>query len=236
VARVYNFRIGHTTHQPVLFAVAAVCEGPIAECGCGYGSTLFLHEIAEERNVTVVSFETHADWLSRFDHLASANHEFRLIDSWEEELRRPEWTERWGLVFIDQGHWPDRVLTAKQVRLTADYVVLHDSSASPDYGLGRTIAPVEGPHARGAREYDEFSSWREFFPPEPWPNVHGPPTLLASNRFDVDQIDVDYERHLPLWWRVGRHARSLVPQPVRMRIANRIGWAIRPGVSTQKPI
>jgi hypothetical protein len=96
VARVYNFRIGHTTDQPVLFAVAAVCEGPIAECGCGLGSTLFLHEIAEERNVKVVSFETHADWLSPFDHLASANHEFRLIDSWEEELKRPEWTERWG--------------------------------------------------------------------------------------------------------------------------------------------
>ena len=50
VARRYDFRSGLTTHQPVLYAVAEECEGPIAECGCGHGSTVFLHEIAERRN------------------------------------------------------------------------------------------------------------------------------------------------------------------------------------------
>lgn len=231
MARTYNFRSGLTTHQPVLFAVAEACDGPIAECGCGDGSTRFLHEVAERRGIRLVSFETHAEWMARFAELASAQHEFRLVDDWRSELKRPEWGERWGLVFVDQEHWVDRIPTIERVAATADYVVVHDSDASTNHGIGRSIRPLNGPHDRGERDYsDVFSSWREFFPPEPWPNqLAGPPTLIGSNRFDVDEIDVDYDRHLPLWWRAGRHTRGLVPQKARMLIGNRMGWRIRPG-------
>jgi hypothetical protein len=234
LARRYDFRSGITTHQPVLFAVAEMCDGPIAECGCGTGSTEFLHEVAERRNVKVISFETDANWLQRFSHLASPNHEFRLVDTWRQELERPEWAGHWGLVFVDQEEWPDRVLTVNRVRTTADYIILHDSTAWAVHGLGRTIQPIISPREVGTRDYDGvFNSWREFFPPEPWPNADsGPPTLLASNRFDVNSIPINYEKLLPLWFRIGRHARSFVPQPLKMRIANLIGWRIRPGYTT----
>ena len=232
MARHYNFRNDLFTHQPVLFTVAEQCDGPIAECGCGFGSTFFLHEIAERRGVKVVSLDSDANWFRRFSHLASENHEFRFVEDWQAELQRPEWDDRWGLVLVDQTDWSDRVLTVERVRTNADYVILHDSSASPPHGLGHTLRPVNGPRDLGERDYDDaFSSWREFFPPEPWPNVDGPPTLLASNRRDVNAFDVDYLRHLPYWWRIGRHARGVVPQALRMRLANRIGWKIRPGFS-----
>jgi SAM-dependent methyltransferase len=233
VARRYDFRNDLFTHQPVLFAVAERCTGPIAECGCGFGSTLFLHEIAERRGVKVVSLDSDPNWFARFNHLASPNHEFRYVESWTREMQRPEWDRHWGLVLVDQTDWGDRVLTVERVRSSADYVILHDSSASPAHGLGQTIRPVNGPRDLGKRDYqDAFSSWREFFPPDPWPNVDGPPTLLASNRFDVNAVEVNYLKHTPYWWRVGRHLRRVVPQPVRMRIANRIGWRIRPGFSS----
>jgi len=232
VARRYNFRHGCFSHQPVLFAVAEVCTGPIAECGCGDGSTYFLHEISERRGVKVISLETDPGWLERFAHLESEHHEFRLVEDWETELRRPEWGEHWGLVFVDQSEDAARLHTVNRVRAYADYVILHDSGGAPDSGLGREIRPIRGPHDLGRRDFGElFGSWREYFPPPPWPHIHGPPTLLGSNRVDVGRIDVDYHRHLPYWWRVARHFRALVPQRIRMRIGNRIGWRLRPGFS-----
>ena len=39
---IYNFRKRVATHQPVLWAFAYAASGPIAEFGCGYGSTPFL--------------------------------------------------------------------------------------------------------------------------------------------------------------------------------------------------
>ena len=234
MAREYDFRSELFTHQPVLFTVAERCEGPIAECGCGFGSTLFLHEIAERRGIRVLSLDSDPNWFARFSHLASANHEFRFVEDWASEMQRSEWDEHWGLVLVDQTDWTDRVRSVNRVRTSADYVILHDSNASPAHGLGRTIRPVNGPRDIGERDYDDvFSSWREFFPPEPWPNIDGPPTLLGSNRFDVCAFRIDYLRHLPAWWRYGRHLRRIAPQRLRMSIANRMGWRIRPGFSSK---
>ena len=87
VRRLYNVRSGIFTHQPVLFAVAEVCDGPIAECGCGEGSTWFLHEVAERRGIKVISFETNEEWLNRYSHLESDHHEFRLVTDWPTDIQ-----------------------------------------------------------------------------------------------------------------------------------------------------
>ncbi len=225
---IYDFKNRMATHQPVLWAVAHIARGPIAEFGCGNGSTPLLHEIASKLELRVVSLDNNAEWLDRFrPDLESPLHEFRLVDDWAAELAKPEWGERWGLVFVDQDPFDARAMTVARVRESADYVVVHDDDYFAEHGLfGVSIRPLLGPHDRGERDFsDTFASWREFFPPEPWPfRPTGPPTLLGSNRHDVSTIEVDYERHLPLWWRAGRRARSLLPQPIRMRIANRAGW------------
>jgi hypothetical protein len=229
---IYNWRSLVTTHQPVLYATAQRCPGPIAEFGCGHGSTPLLHEIAGTRGLQLVSLEDDPDWMSVFrSKLETTWHTFRLVEDWEEELRRPEWEEHWGLIFLDNEPWEARVEAALRLRDRADYVIIHDSDYPAEHGLfGTSTQPLRGARDRGTRDYsDLFSSWREYFPPEPWPwPPTGPPTLLGSNFRDVNEIPVDYLRHVPLWWRLGRHARGLAPQRVRMLIGNRIGWRVRP--------
>jgi len=39
---IYDFKNGMATRQPVLWTVAHPMPGPIAELGCGYGSTPLL--------------------------------------------------------------------------------------------------------------------------------------------------------------------------------------------------
>lgn len=225
----YDFKNRMATHQPVLWTVAHAARGPIAEFGCGYGSTPLLHELSDRLGVRLLTLDSNADWLDRFrPQFESPQHEFRLVSDWSEELARPEWGDGWAIVFVDQAPFEARALTVERVRLSADYVVVHDDDYFPEHGLfGRMIKPLLGPEDRGERDFDDvFSSWREFFPPEPWPfRRTGPPTLLGSNRNDVTAIDVDYERHLPRWWKLLRHTRRLVPQRLRMRVANLAGWA-----------
>jgi hypothetical protein len=228
----FDWRSVSATHQPVVWAAAAQCEGPIAEFGCGHASTPSLHEIAERRGLPFLSLETDEAWLAKFLHLESSLHSFRLVEEWERELERPEWSERWGLVFVDQMPWEARPLTILRVKDSAELVVLHDCDAAPDHGIGRRIRPVVGPDDVGERDFgDVFSSWREFFPPAPWPHKDaGPPTLLGSNLRDTNEIHVDYLSLIPMWWRVARHVRAYVPQSIKMRVGNRMGWRIRRGI------
>jgi hypothetical protein len=205
------------THQPVLVAAANACSGPIIEFGCGEGSTRLLHEIARRRSLPLLTLETDAAWMGRYqEELSSRLHEFRLVDDWTEELADPMWDQRrWGLAFIDQAPWEARANTARRLSATAEYLIIHDCDYLPEHGLlGRSIRPLVGPQDVGERSYDEeFSSWREFFPPEPWPlKATGPPTLLASNNRDVTSLDVDYTSGTP-----PRIIRALAQQASRVR-------------------
>jgi hypothetical protein len=183
----------------VTYEIASRCDGPIAEFGCGEGSTQLLHDIASDRGLKLVSLDTDPEWLGRYStRLASPTHKFRLVDDWRAELASDVWDEPWGLVLIDQSPWEARVDTVRRLRDTAEYVVLHDCDYLPEAGLlGTSIRPLRGPDDVGERDWsDAFSSWREFFPLEPWPAPTGPPTLLASNLRDCD-IEIDYADYLP---------------------------------------
>lgn len=223
----YDWRGQMATHVPVLFAAVDATTGPVVEFGTGYNSTPLLHERVAARGRTLLSLEADPKWLGRSADLASPSHELRLVESWEAELERPTWDEPWSVVFVDQSGWEARAATARRVAEAAELVVIHDCDALAREGLlGREEAPLRGPRDRGRRDYGEvFRSWRELFPPEPWPAPTGPPTLLASNLLDVDTIRVDFDVMVPVWWRLARHARRLAPQSVRGRVAGLIGWA-----------
>ena len=191
------------THQPVLHEIASRCDGPILEFGCGEGSTPLLHEVCSRRGLRLLSLETEPAWMNRYaPSMQSRQHEFRLVSDWDELLASAEWDEhRWGLVFVDQHPWEARAKTIHRLRLNTDYVILHDCDHMTTTGLlGRSLRPIEGPHDIGERSYDDvFSSWKEYFPPEPWPLPStGPPTLLGSNARDCE-LDLDYRKYQPPW-------------------------------------
>jgi hypothetical protein len=192
----------YRTHQPVLFELANRCTGPIVEFGCGEGSTELLHGVSERRGIPLLTLETDAEWMDRYaPDYESTLHRFELVTDWEEALEAPRWDEqRWGLAFVDQAPWEARAATVRRVRLTTEYVVVHDCDYLPEAGLmGTMIRPLNGPSDRGERHYDDvFSSWKEFFPVEPWPlSTTGPPTLVGSNVHDVSTIDFSYEDYQP---------------------------------------
>lgn len=208
------------THQPVLYEVANRCRGTILEFGCGEGSTRLLSAVSRRRGLKLITLETDPDWMARYASLASPLHEFRLVTDWGEVLASDEWDDgRWGLVFVDQHPSEARVATIHRFRSNAEWIVLHDCDYLPVNGLlGRTVRPLLGPRDVGERAYDDvFSSWKEFFPLEPWPlPTTGPPTLLASNLHSCN-IDVDYARYNPSAARRAVHRiAQRIPAPLRL--------------------
>ncbi|HEX4034339.1 MAG TPA: hypothetical protein VHX66_07840 [Solirubrobacteraceae bacterium] len=224
--RTVQWANGFATHRPVLWHIASRSTLTMLEFGCGDGSTALLHRISAERNTPLITFDTDPAWLGRYaPSMESPLHQFRVVSSWEDTLASAEWDEqRYGLVFVDQAPWEARVATVHRFRLMAEYIVLHDSDYFPTNGLmGRSIRPIVGPDDVGSRTYDDvFTSYKEFFPPEPWPlRETGPPTLLGSN-FNDCAIDVDWSAFWPPSWARGPILRghalaTLAGQALRQR-------------------
>ena len=185
-----------------------------------------LHHVCAQRGIRLLTLDSEAEWLGRYsDALASDLHEFRVVESWSDELDGIE-REEWGLAFIDQGSWQARAETARRLADRAEYLIVHDHDALPGMGLlGRDIRPIVGPHDVGERDFgDDFAYWREFFPDAPWPlPTTGPPTLLASNKHDVTGISVDYSRNVPpvVVQRAERLAHAAARPCMRVAIAAR---------------
>jgi hypothetical protein len=120
-------------------------------------------------------------------------------------------------VFVDQGSWEGRAAAVRRLADRAEYVVLHDCDALAAGGLlGRQVRPTHGPEDLGERDWSEvFSSWREYYPLEPWPLTSGPPTLIGSNVHDLTAFEVSYAAYLPRWPR---------------RVAHRVGTALSAAV------
>jgi hypothetical protein len=128
----------------VIYEAARRCDGPIAEFGCGEGSTQLLHEIARARGLRLVSLDTDPGWLRRYStRMASPTHEFRLVDDWQEELASAIWDQPWGLALVDQAPWEARADTVRRLRDKAEYVVVHDCDYLVASGLlGTSIRPT----------------------------------------------------------------------------------------------
>lgn len=227
----YQWRDRNATHQPVLQAALAATSGPIAEFGGGHGSTPLLHSLAADHGRRVVTLDTNREWLDRFRAtMESPCHEFRLVADWDEELARPEWDGDWSVVLVDQQPWEGRAATVLRLAPVAEYCVVHDCDYFARTGMfGREEAPIVDPANTGRRDYgDVFTSWVEYFPPEPWPfPPTGPPTLLGSNQHDVGALTVSYE--LPFYVPVAARLAKALPTSVKLRISSALRWGeLRP--------
>jgi hypothetical protein len=200
-----NFQFTHrykdfATHQPVLYEAVVRSTGPVLELGCGEGSSHLLHALCARDGRRLLTLDNDRGWLEpTAARLAADFHEFGLVEDWNRALlSRQICNTAWGVVFIDGKPWESRTLAVHLFKHTATFVVVHDVDYFPHTGSwGVETAPIRGPHNRGHRDYSElFSSWREYFPSEPWPySLTGPPTLLGSNRVSCD-IDIDYAAYL----------------------------------------
>lgn len=186
------------THQPVLYTAVRLSTGPVAEFGCGYGSTPLLHEFCARQGRPVVTFESNAEWLEKIrTEFESDFHWFVPVKDWAALVQHPVVRQTaWGLVFVDQAPFEARLWTLQALSGLPAYFVIHDCDYFPEHDLfGTAHRSIAGPHDTGSRTYEDvFSSWKEFFPLPPWPYPPtGPPTLLGSNHFNCN-IDIDFSR------------------------------------------
>lgn len=187
------------THQPVLLKVLRKSSGAVLELGCGEGSTELIHRYCEKYNREVVTVEHDHSWMSRYiNNYTTEWHKFIHTTNWHnttDELSKL----KWGLVFIDQASWNERVYSFKRLKDCSDYLVLHDCDYFPENGLlGKVIRPyTNSPYDVGERSFaSEINSSKEFHPTKPlcWTGskMTGPPTLVASNKYSCDDIVIDF--------------------------------------------
>lgn len=151
-----------------------IYNGCILELGAGYGSTPLLHEICRHNNNTLITIETNESWARQFNYLRSEQHQI-FNTQWTNLLELV--SQPWDLVFVDQEPWESRHEAIKYLKDLSRWVILHDS----DYFVVNNIFQYD----------DYFTNYKVFMPPEPYPYVTGPPTLLASNLSSCD-LTIDY--------------------------------------------
>ena len=113
------------SHVPILLNIALRTTGPILEFGCGFYSTLLLHEVACACNRQLLTTENNRDWLSRFLYLQNKLHTFKFIENWR-NFKEPL-KQNWGLIFIDHHPPLRRKEDIIRLRDNAEYIIVHDS-------------------------------------------------------------------------------------------------------------
>ena len=91
---------GYFSHISVLSAAVLKTAGPVLELGAGLGSTLLLHGLCGMLSRKLVTIDSNEDWLNKFINLRRSWHELKLVDTF---INLPEYSELWGLAFIDHG-------------------------------------------------------------------------------------------------------------------------------------
>jgi hypothetical protein len=108
-----------------------------------------LHALGRE----VWTLESDADWLKRFDALASQRHTLVPIADWNALADFQREGQKWGVVFVDFGgeQFALRGWAAALFRDSAQFVVCHDSGTARYYGYNTAF----GQFAHRA----EYSRW-----------------------------------------------------------------------------
>ncbi|CAF4781538.1 unnamed protein product [Rotaria socialis] len=119
------------SHQLLLLAASVLTSdgGPVMELGCGYFSTILLHQIVvAEQKRYLLSTDTDREWLSKFEaNMSSSLHEFRHVKEASEWDHIGTNRRRWSITLVD--HKPGNRRTADLIRVAniSDIVILHDT-------------------------------------------------------------------------------------------------------------
>jgi hypothetical protein len=168
------------SHQPALIWAMENTSGDVLELGMGNCSTVLIHELLKGTNRKILSIEDSSDWMNKFIHLESTNHQFvsieRSVDSWKHKIDECSYFN-WSVVFVDQGYgeeiWrPTRNYAVQKLVQCADFVVAHDADVFPEMK---------------SSEYN----WIEYVPTyKAEPNRNGPPTYIFSKKHSLKDIHI----------------------------------------------
>ncbi len=136
-----------TTHLPVLAVAVACTKGPVLEIGCGYCSTIFLHQACRQMCRPLDSVESDPAWIRRLIHMEHSLHRFydrNLIPDWRIFAAAgvaPSWG-KWNLALIDQWPAEDRRVSIEVLRGSVGAFIVHDTEpeAAEDYGFEPLLA------------------------------------------------------------------------------------------------
>ncbi len=133
---------GYGSHKLALLAASILTAehgGPVLEMGCGYHSTILLHQILViEQKRYFLSTDTDREWLSKFEaNMSSSIHQFRHISQTSEWDNIGNDRPRWSIVFIDHKPGERRVVDIIRLANVSDIVIVHDTeTASYNYERG----------------------------------------------------------------------------------------------------
>ena len=155
-----GFDPAYLSHLPILSAAMNVTQGPVLELGAGLGSTLLLHGLCGASKRKLVTLESDKEWLGKFLNFGRSWHEFRFV---EDFLDIPEYSQEWGLVFVDHGIALQRGISLKKLE-NVPVIVCHDTCHFFLYDYEPTLSSF-----RSRWDYQ----------------IMGPRTTVVSNVFNV---------------------------------------------------
>ena len=152
---------GYASHLTLLAAAFTKSTGSVLELGTGLGSTLMLHGLCGATGRKLKSLESNKQWFNELrPEYQSDWHEFKCIDNFQ---KLPEYSQDWGLAFVDHGIIEERALSVKALT-HIPIVVVHDTCHPKLY------------------KYDEaFEHYKYRFDLK----LFGPHTTVLSNSIDV---------------------------------------------------
>lgn len=174
----------YATHQKYLELYIKKTKGDIIEFGSGHGSTGFILDLIRGTNRKFVSLENDRKWYNKMITVypESENHKYIYVRDWKEELSKLD-KNGYSVVFIDQSPWEARLWTMEYFLDSAEYLIIHDIDYFPKHEMfGRYISSFDFDFS------DKFNKWKVYYPDQPWPGPTGPPTLVGTNK---DELEID---------------------------------------------
>lgn len=173
------------THQPYLINILEKFNYDekltFLEFGSGEGSSPIFNKYAQNKNVTIKSFEHDIDWLNEMKTKYSLpNYIFNQVD-WDNFDYSELKSNKYDLIFVDQGDWDARIKTIDELKDNSKYVILHDYCYYNGF-RGSEIPPGDEKWALSIDEnsffYDKYSNDFEIMAE----NTLFPPTLILKNK------------------------------------------------------
>lgn len=154
---------GYFSHLPFLAAAITQTSGPVLELGAGLGSTLMLHGLCGAFGRELVTIESDTEWIRKFLSFKRSWHKIRYVKDFRD---LPEYSEEWGLAFVDHGIAEQRGHSVAKLKDTP-IIVAHDTCHPHLYGYEPILS-----------QFSNRWDWR----------VEGPRTSVVSNTIKVAEI------------------------------------------------